>query len=171
MVPLHRHDNNGYHHHNNNNEQVWYHIHCIGVSPTKARAMENGNLEFKCPACCERQGVKYAFDLRFKGTPAPKQLPSAARVAALLEHAKGLSVQVTVVVVVAVVVVAVVVVVVVVVVVLTDAPPHRWRRRRSSSGRSPAAAFGSAAPSHGSSMRSRRRRPRRRRSRCRRTSW
>ncbi len=35
--------------------QVWYHIHCIGVSPTKARAMENGNLEFKCPACCERQ--------------------------------------------------------------------------------------------------------------------
>ena len=35
--------------------QVWYHIHCIGVSPTKARAMENGNLEFKCTACCERQ--------------------------------------------------------------------------------------------------------------------
>ena len=58
----------------------------------QARAMENGNLEFKCPACCERQGVKYAFDLRFKGPPAPKQLPSSRRVAALLDDAKSLSV-------------------------------------------------------------------------------
>ena len=43
---------------------------------------------------CERQGVKYAFDLRFKGPPAPKQLPSSRRVAALLDDAKSLSVEV-----------------------------------------------------------------------------
>ena len=56
--------------------------------------MESGNLEFQCPACCELQGVKYAFDLRFKGPPTPKQLPSSRRVAALLHKATSLSVEV-----------------------------------------------------------------------------
>ena len=72
---------------------VWYHINCMGVSSTKAKALGEGTGEYMCPACCQAQGVKYAFTPRVLKAP-PKKLPSSTRVAELLSRADALSVKV-----------------------------------------------------------------------------
>jgi hypothetical protein len=72
---------------------VWYHINCMGVSSAKAKALGEGTGEYMCPACCQAQGVKYAFTPRVLKAP-PKKLPSTTRVAELITRADALSVKV-----------------------------------------------------------------------------
>ena len=73
--------------------EVWYHIHCVGVSPTRAKALQAEGAEFICPTCCEARCVKYPFEPRIKQPP-PKRIPRVHEVAALLHKADALSVQV-----------------------------------------------------------------------------
>ncbi|KAL1528118.1 hypothetical protein AB1Y20_009482 [Prymnesium parvum] len=70
---------------------IWYHCHCIGISPAVAKSLEN--TEFMCPACSAKQGLRYPYEPRVVH-PAAKKLPSAGRVSRLLQRAGALSLRV-----------------------------------------------------------------------------
>ena len=72
---------------------VWYHIHCIGISPAKAKALQGDGANFMCPACCAKQSLKYGFEPRVT-QPTPKRLPGASRVVRFLRRADDLTLRV-----------------------------------------------------------------------------
>ena len=73
--------------------EIWYHIHCLGISPAKSKAYTADGADFTCFRCCAKRGEKFPFDPRVK-EPLVKQLPTSKCAALQLKKAEKLGLKV-----------------------------------------------------------------------------